>query len=140
MDGFHPLPWSRTSYRPLTMAIVNERNVAETPILKNRICINFRSFEPKLFWDAFYHGSRYQRSCWLSCRRGSIYQWRKVVCLFCFYLWDPLNWDASNCVLGLFGKLLRRKGTLALVSWHLDLQCREVLEYWMILSLKIKLN
>jgi hypothetical protein len=49
MDGFHPFPWSRTSYGPLTMAIVKGRSVMETPILKNRIFINFRSFEPKLF-------------------------------------------------------------------------------------------
>jgi hypothetical protein len=30
--------------------------------------------------------------------------------LFCFVLclWDPLNQDASNCVLSVFGKLSRR--------------------------------
>jgi hypothetical protein len=29
------------------------------------------------------------------------------LCLFCFvlYRWDPPNWDASDCVLGLFVKL-----------------------------------
>ncbi len=42
-----------------------------------------------------------------------LYLWRKVVCLFCFvlfclYLWDPSNRDASDRMLvGLFGKLLR---------------------------------
>ncbi len=29
--------------------------------------------------------------------------------LFCLYLWDPPNWDASDCLLGLFRKHLRRR-------------------------------
>jgi hypothetical protein len=69
----------------------------------------------------------------------SIYLWRKVVCLFCLYLWEPLNWDASNCVLILFGKLSRRRGALA--WFHGVWTCAiKVLEYWMFFSLKIKLN
>jgi hypothetical protein len=36
--------------------------------------------------------------------------------LFRLYWWDPPNQDASDCVLGLFGKLLMRRGALALVS------------------------
>jgi hypothetical protein len=53
--------------------------------------------------------------------------------LYCLYLWDPLNWYASNYVLGLFGKLLRRRGTLAWFHgiWTCDV---EVLEYWMYVS------
>jgi hypothetical protein len=74
-----------------------------------------------------------------------IYLWRKVVCLFvcfvlfCLYLWDPLHQDASDCVLGLFGKLLRRRGAS---GWfHGIWTCGvEVLENGMISSLKIKLN
>jgi hypothetical protein len=130
MDGFHPLPWSRTSYRPLTMAIVKERNVAETPILKNRIFINFRSFEPKLFWDAFYHGSRYQRSCWLSCRRGSIYQWRKVVCLF-LTLRTPKPWDLLS-----HSWYCWCEGAPKFFS-NVYIQDARVIEYWIIFSLKI---
>ncbi len=70
----------------------------------------------------------------------SIYEgWRKVVCLFCLYRWNPPNQDASDGVLGLFGKFSRRRGALAWfhgvwTSWA------KVLEYWMISSLKIKLN
>jgi hypothetical protein len=70
-----------------------------------------------------------------------IYVWRKVVffVLFCLYLRDPLNRDASDHVLGLFGKLLRRRGALAWFhgTWTWD---AKVFEYWMIFSLKIKLN
>jgi len=70
-----------------------------------------------------------------------IYLWRKVICLFCFilYRWDLLNWDASDRVLGLFQKLLRRRGGSAWFHdvWTCD---AKVLEYWMIFSLKIKLN
>jgi len=53
---------------------------------------------------------------------------------FVLYCWDPLNWDALDCVLGLFGKLSR--------SWcHGIWTCSaKVFEYWMISSLKIKLN
>jgi hypothetical protein len=36
-----------------------------------------------------------------------------LLVLFFLYLRDPPNWDASDCVLGLFGKLLRRRGVLA---------------------------
>jgi hypothetical protein len=60
---------------------------------------------------------------------------------FCFvlYWWDPPNQDASNHILGLFGKLSRRRGALA---WFHDVWiCNiEFLEYWMIFSLKIQLN
>jgi len=68
-----------------------------------------------------------------------IYLWRKEGSLFCLYRWDALNWDASDHVLGLFGKLSRRRGASA--QFHGDWTCdAKVLEYWMISSLKIKLN
>jgi hypothetical protein len=71
----------------------------------------------------------------------SIYEGRLFVCLFWFvsYLWGPLDWDASNRVLGLFGKLSRRRGAWA--WFHGVWTCSaKVLEYWMSFSLKIKLN
>ncbi len=69
----------------------------------------------------------------LRMKEGSLF------CLFCLYLWDPLNQDALDRLLGLFGKLLRRTGALA--WFHGVGTCGvEVLEYWMIFSLKIKLN
>ncbi len=78
----------------------------------------------------------------------SIYEARLFVCLFvlfCFvlYLWDPPNQDASDGVLGLFRKLLRRRRRRrgALAWFHGVWTCSaRVLEYWMISSLKIKLN
>ncbi len=59
--------------------------------------------------------------------------------LFVLYRWDPPNWDASDHILRLFGKLLRRRGASGCVHgvWTGDVQ---VLEYWMISSLKIKLS
>jgi hypothetical protein len=54
------------------------------------------------------------------------------VCFACTYAVHPPNLDVSDHVLGLFGKLSRRRGT-----WTCGV---EVLEYWMISSLKIKLN
>ncbi len=68
-----------------------------------------------------------------------IYLWRNVVCLFCLYRWDPPNWDASYSILGLFGKLSSRRGAWA--WFHGVWTCSaKVLEYWVISSLKIKLN
>jgi hypothetical protein len=65
--------------------------------------------------------------------KALMYLWRKVVCLFLFFscLWDPLNRDALDCVLGLFGKLSRRRGASA---WFHDVwTCgAKVLEYWII--------
>ncbi len=61
----------------------------------------------------------------LSMKQGSVF-----VCfvLFCLYLGDPPNWDASDHILGLFGKLLRRRGALA--WFHGVWTCGvEVLEY-----------
>jgi hypothetical protein len=59
--------------------------------------------------------------------------------LFCLHLWDPVNWDALDRVLGLFGKLSRRRGASA--WFHGIWTCgAKVLEYWIIHSLKIKLN
>jgi len=68
----------------------------------------------------------------------SIYEARLFVC-FVLYLWDPLNWDASDCVLGVFGKVSMRRGAW---TWFCEVwTCStKVLEYWMISSLKIKLN
>jgi hypothetical protein len=74
-------------------------------------------------------------------KKLGIYLWSKVVCLFCFvlYLWDPPNWDASDRLLGVFGKLSTRRGAWA---WFRDVwTCSaKVLEYRRISSLKIKLN
>jgi hypothetical protein len=53
----------------------------------------------------------------------SIYEWRKVVC-FILKLWDPPNQDASYRVLGVFGKLLMRRGCVSLVPWCLNLRCK----------------
>ncbi len=73
--------------------------------------------------------------------KTSINEGRLFVCfvLFCLYLWDPLNQDASDHILCLFGKLSRRRGALAWFHgvWTYGV---EVLEYWVISSLKIKLN
>jgi hypothetical protein len=51
--------------------------------------------------------------------------------LFFSYLRDPPNWDASDCVLGLFGKLSRRRGAFA---WFHDVgTCdAKVFEYQML--------
>jgi hypothetical protein len=59
--------------------------------------------------------------------------------LFCLYLWDPLNQDALDHILGVFRKLLKRRGAWA---WFHDVwTCgAKVFEYWMIFSLEIKLN
>jgi hypothetical protein len=48
--------------------------------------------------------------------------------LFCLYLWDPPNQDASDRILGLFGKLSTRRGAWA---WFHDFwTCSaKVLEY-----------
>jgi hypothetical protein len=69
----------------------------------------------------------------LSMKEGTLFL------LFCLYLWDPPNGDASYHILGLFGKLSMRRGAWA---WFHDIwTCgAKVLEYWMISSLKIKLN
>jgi hypothetical protein len=59
----------------------------------------------------------------------------------CFLLWqwDPPNQGAWYCVHGIFGKLLTRRG--ALVWFHDVWTCGvKVLEYWMIILLKIILN
>jgi hypothetical protein len=59
--------------------------------------------------------------------------------LFCLYLWGPLKQDASDSVLGVFEKLWMRRGAWA--WFHGVWSCGpKVLEYWMISSLKIKLN
>jgi hypothetical protein len=65
----------------------------------------------------------------------------KIVCLFGFlYLWDPLNQDASDCVLGLFQKLSKRR-VHGLWFHGIWTWCgAKVLECWIISSLKIKLN
>jgi hypothetical protein len=71
-------------------------------------------------------------------KNSFVYEGMYIVC-FCLYLWDPLNEDASNHILSLFGKLSMRRGARA---WFLDVWIcsANVCEYWMIFSLKIKLN
>jgi hypothetical protein len=56
--------------------------------------------------------------------------------LFCLYLWDPPNWIASDRILG-----LSWGGGGASTWFHGVWSCGvKVFEYWMISSLKIKLN
>jgi hypothetical protein len=79
--------------------------------------------------------------CALLLFRWNVYLWRKVVCLFfsVLYRWDPPDQDASDRVLGLFGKLSRRR--VASAWFHGIWTCGvKVLEYWIIFSLKVKLN
>ncbi len=72
------------------------------------------------------------------CAHISIYEGRLFVC-FVLCLWDPLNQDASDRILGLFGKLSTRRGASAWL--HGVWTCSaKVFDYWMISSLKIKLN
>jgi len=69
--------------------------------------------------------------CWLAWKRhlsmkqGSLFVSFRFV-LFCF-LWDTLKWDASDRVLGLFGKLVEEEGCMSLVSCRLDLRCKKYL-------------
>jgi hypothetical protein len=64
----------------------------------------------------------------------------KEVSLFCFVVMGSLKWDASDRVLGVFGKLLtRRVHGIGSTTFGPAVQFK-VLEYWMIFSLKIKLN
>jgi hypothetical protein len=69
---------------------------------------------------------------WRQC--SSIYLWRKVVCFVVMRSTQP-NRDASDHVLGVFGKLLTRRG-----AWAWFHKGAEVLEYWMMFSMRIKLN
>jgi hypothetical protein len=63
-----------------------------------------------------------------------VYLWSKVVYLFCFT--HEIHWTG---ILGLFGKLSRRRGASA--WFHGIWTCRvKVHEYWIISSLKIRLN
>ncbi len=67
--------------------------------------------------------------------KSVIYLWSKVVCfvLFCLYQWDALNWDASNRVLHVVGKLWRRRRRGVSARFHgVWTCCAKVLEYWMI--------
>ncbi len=71
----------------------------------------------------------------LSMKQGSLFV------LFCFVLMrsTELGCCRTDCNLGLFGKLSRRRGAWA---WFHDVRIcgAKVLEYEMISSLKIKLN
>jgi len=68
----------------------------------------------------------------------NIYIWRKVDCSV-LYLSGSLNWDASDRVLDVFGKNSARR--CAWAWFHNVWTCSaKVLEYWMISSLKTKLN
>jgi len=65
---------------------------------------------------------------------------KEGVCLFCFVCtYEIQQTGNSDHVLGLFGKLSRRRGALA--WFHGVWTCSaKVLEYWINFSLKIKLN
>jgi hypothetical protein len=68
-----------------------------------------------------------------------IYLWRKIVCLFCFVLIRSTKLGCFKSCCCLFGKLSMRQGASA--WFHGIWTCgAKVLEYWMIFSLKIKLN
>jgi hypothetical protein len=60
---------------------------------------------------------------YLSMKEGNLFCF-VLVFLFVLKLWDLLNRDASDRVLGVFGKLLMRRGCMGLVPWCLDLWCK----------------
>jgi hypothetical protein len=63
----------------------------------------------------------------------SLYGWKTQT--------DPLNWDASDCVLCVFRKLSTSPGGVHGLWFHDVWTCSaKVLEYWMISSLRIKLS
>jgi hypothetical protein len=68
----------------------------------------------------------------------TVYLWSKVVCLFCFVLMR--SWDASDCVLGVFGKVLMRRGawTWFREVWTCSAKSSWVLNYFFTKN-KIKL-
>ncbi len=69
-----------------------------------------------------------------------IYLWRKVVCLFCT---DEIHRTRmlSDRILGLFGMESSLRGGVHGLWFHGVRTCSaKVLEYWMVSSLKIKLN
>jgi hypothetical protein len=76
-----------------------------------------------------------------------LYLWRKVVCflLFCFVVMRSTKLGCfRSCSLYLW-KALNEEECMGLVPWRLDLQCKSswILNeepYWMISSVKIKLN
>jgi hypothetical protein len=49
-------------------------------------------------------------SCWLAWKRHLSMKQGSLFVLFCLYLRDTPKWDASERVLGLFGKFSRRRG------------------------------
>jgi hypothetical protein len=71
--------------------------------------------------------------------KSSIVKQGSLFALFCLHLWDPPNRDDSDRILGLIGKLSRRRVASAWLHgiWTC---CGKVFEYWMIFSRKIKLN
>jgi hypothetical protein len=69
----------------------------------------------------------------------NIYLWRKIFCLFCFVLFALMKSTELGCFKLHSWFLLRRRDASA--WFHGVWSCRvEVFEYWMISSLKIKLN
>jgi hypothetical protein len=58
-----------------------------------------------------------------------VYLWRKVVCLFCFDLWQQPNQDASDHILGLVDKL-SRGGVHGLGSMAIGLAVQKFLNIW----------
>ncbi len=68
-----------------------------------------------------------------------IYLWSKVVCLFCFVLMRSTEPGCCRLCCWSLWKALKEEGYMGLVPWRSDLWCK-VLEYWIIFSLKIKLN
>ncbi len=70
----------------------------------------------------------------------SIYISMKEGSLFCFVVMRSAEPGCFRSCSSCLWKPLNKKGCMGLVPWHLDLQCKKVLQYWMISSLGIRLN
>jgi hypothetical protein len=107
----------------------------ERHIMKNRLsmCLGYDTFSSlKIFFHVTLILNIYFKIT-------NIYLWRKVVCLFCFVLFVLMRSTELGCFKSHSWSLLRRRGALACFHgvWICDVK---VFEYWMISSLKIKLN
>ncbi len=60
--------------------------------------------------------------------------------LFCFVVMRSIELGCFRLCSWYLWKSLNKEGCMGLVPWHLELGCKKFLEYWMISSLKIKLD
>jgi len=122
----------------LTIGLLSQRHNMRSTLHTYSSNVEILKF---LIWNCWTSFSKINTYFAKKCQSAIISLWRKVVCLFCFVCTNEIHWTRMLQIVFLVSLESSQRGGVHGAWFHDVWSCgAKVLEYWMISSLKIKLN